>query len=156
MVEVKCFYSSFFDAGQKVPPLSKVKNLLPSIRLIDTKCLTFLHCSLALKRRLQSKICLYYFCTCTMFKDGYEVNALQIRVFIFTFQSCMQYAICKWNDFFKSTVTYPCLSWSAQCVPCRFFDHCILTSRALKFILYDIYSNVMLNMWPVKLIFSFK
>ena len=30
--------------------------------------------------------------------------------------------------------------------PCQFFDHCILTGRALKLILYDFPSNFVLNM----------
>ena len=29
------------------------------------------------------------------------------------------------------------------------FDHCILTDRALKLILYDVSSNFMWNMWPL-------
>ena len=34
--------------------------------------------------------------------------------------------------------------------PCRFFDRCILTDRALKLILFDFSSNFILNMSTVK------
>ena len=40
------------------------------------------------------------------------------------------------------------------CSPCRFFDHCSLTGRALKPISYDFSSNFILNMWQAKLFWS--
>ena len=38
------------------------------------------------------------------------------------------------------------LSVPTLCLPCRFFDRCILTGRALELILYDFSSNFIMNM----------
>ena len=38
--------------------------------------------------------------------------------------------------------------------PCRFFDRWILSARALKLILFDFFSNFILNMWQVQFFWS--
>ena len=65
------------------------------------------------------------------------------------------------NIYRKKTCVGVFLTLSAPretyCVPpCRFFDRCILTDRALKLILHDFSPNFILNMWPVKFFWSGK
>ena len=71
----------------------------------------------------------------------------------FNFTPCLKKARIVFCSFGFLTLS----AWAGggtHCAPCRFFDRCILTGRALKLILYDFSSNFTLNMWPVEFFWS--